>query len=136
MAGNVCVEAERFPIRLEYAMLTVELNTPSTTNQILDPRTLTRETVGGRLVQVRPTTWNDVEILQYTFTSLSKSQVDNLREFVCVTAGLDITLYDEFEQEWVGVIESPIKIRQVRRSTACEDARVWEVEFSFEGEQV
>jgi len=121
-------------------MAELDLNTPIYgSTYSLDTRTLTRETAGGRPIQVRPSTWNNVETHRFIFNALTKSQSDSLREFACVNAGKDVTITDEFGNAWLGVIESEIKIQQIARrviTDACDDPPVYDAEFSFEGSVV
>ena len=122
--------------------MTLELRSPNKVRHRIITRTKTRYTAGGQLHQVRPTTRPTTERLEFTFDGLTRTMVDNLLALFTATAGNYITVYDEQNREWVGMVVSRnIPFEQTHRGDARDRQQdedsypcsLWRCTFDFEG---
>ena len=125
--------------------MTLELRSPNRVRHRIITRTRTRHSAGDQLIQVRPTTRPTTERLEFIFDGLTRVMVDNLLALFTATAGNYITVYDEQNREWLGMVVSrEIRFEQTHRgdtrdrqqdivAATAYECSMWRCTFDFEG---
>ena len=109
---------------------TIILKSPEHVSHQIITRTKTRHTAGGQLHQVRANSWPMTDVLEFTFNGLTRTMVDDLITTFTATAGNYVTVFDEQNREWYGiVISNEIPFEQITRGV-CP---LWSCVFTFEG---
>jgi len=105
----------------------------------LDTNVIYRDTAGGQLHAVRPSSWSSFERFKWIFQALSIVEKDALVAFICTNAARTVTINDENANAWTGIIVSEeITIEQTHRSVRyddCDNAALFSISFEFEGSQ-
>jgi len=113
------------------ACSTVALRAPNMDNKDRQNFTrINRETAGGKLTVFADPTWPKKHTLLLSFTGLKIQDVEELTEFLLVSLGKKIALYDWEGRHWVGIITTP-------GDQIVEDGpQGFTATFEFQGEQV
>lgn len=100
----------------------------------------TRRTVGGQLRQARSSFWFTRYQFDWTFSGLTKGQLNDFIAYAKANAGKIIDIVDENDITYHGIIISNPKIEQLTRNTHtaelnpdCPDNSTWNLSFVFEG---
>jgi len=121
-------------------MATLNIKTPALGSYLsLETFTINRETLGGDLKQVRPSSWPEVQVQHFKFISLKPAKKDELITFIIDHQGEYINIQEDSSYLWYGmIISKDIEIVQTTWNkevgdTAANDTDLYTVEFDFEG---
>ncbi|KPK53356.1 MAG: hypothetical protein AMS22_07530 [Thiotrichales bacterium SG8_50] len=107
----------------------VELRAPNLDNRDRQSFTrINRETRGGRLTIFADPTWPKIQTLILSFSGLTKTEVDDMQQFMVDHIGKEVGIIDWEGTQWVGIITTP-------NDRAAQDGRGcrWTLTFEFEG---
>jgi len=91
---------------------------------------INRESRGGTLIVFRDEDWPIAERQSYQFSSLSRSHIIHLHDFLSASLGQEIGLLDHENRQWKGVILNP------EADTAQQGRESFIAQFDFEGDLV
>ncbi|MHA1935877.1 MAG: hypothetical protein ACW97A_11390, partial [Candidatus Thorarchaeota archaeon] len=107
----------------------VELRAPNLDNRDRQSFTrINRETRGGRLTIFADPTWPKIQALVLSFSGLTKTEVDDVQQFMVDHIGKEVGIIDWEGTQWVGIITTPSE-RAVQDGRGCQ----WTITFEFEG---
>lgn len=112
----------------------VELRAPNLDNRERQTFTrINRETRGGRLVVFSDPTWPSVNSLVLSFTGLTKTEVEDVQDFMVGHIGKEVGLIDWEGHLWRGLITTPDeRAIQEGKNGPCGGGR-FTISFEFEG---
>lgn len=76
-------------------------------NRVIEYNTLKRRTRAGAIKGLRDTSWPIIEIFTYNFRTIIKSVIADFRDFLTISAGLEIEITDHLSVVRTGVILTP-----------------------------
>lgn len=119
----------------------ITLTSPTTGSQhFILTHTITRQTAGGKIVHVRPSTWAPADTFHWKFVNITKTVKDELTTFLDENAGKQLQIRDEVDRTWLGVITNPIiEFRQTHPNNApesCPDNSLYSFSIEFEGSRI
>jgi hypothetical protein len=107
----------------------VELRAPNLDNRDRQSFTrINRETRGGRLTVFADPTWPKIQALVLSFSGLTKTEVDEVQQFLVDHIGMEVGIIDWEGTQWTGIITTPGE-RAVQDGRGCQ----WTINFEFEG---
>lgn len=69
---------------------------------------INRETRGGEIKSYKDTNWPENEVLNFSWSILTSTQVEALKTFITTYAGQEIHIIDHNDDEWIGIILTDI----------------------------
>lgn len=125
------------PLEVTGYGLHVVLNVPvfGDSDQIEHHR-INRETRAGEKIIYRDAKWPVTETLKFKFEDLSQIQVKNILLFINKTLAKTITLKDQNNVSWTGIIVDPDTEATQDTRTESDLCGGFSFEFSFEGKRV
>lgn len=126
--GGVLGVAHPHQFRLSYAATDCYLRNPDFSDKSSYQQVrVQRKSRGGDLQIGRVAMWPTTEILSFKFSYLDPADRDNLSDFLVLSLGQKIDLYDQYGRHWQGTIMQPGgKIAGDKRATSS-------AEFTFQG---
>lgn len=95
-------------ITLSYEQYSITLRNPDFSNtEDLEISRINRKSRGGDLLMFRDPIWPVTQNLNYKFSFLKQSDLNNLLHFMDLTLGQTVTLVDYEGRTWTGIIITP-----------------------------